>query len=213
MSRQDRLKISLVINILIFIFEIIGGYLYFVRSGWSFIQFYTEDSNTLTMFACLILAVYEYQLLHQKRDQIPGWVIWLKYLSTIGLTLTFLVVIFVLIPIQGIGEKAIHFMLLDGSMLYHHLICPILTFISFLWLDPLGKLTRKDTALSLVPTIIYAGIMLVLNILRIEDGPYPFLRVYEQPFFMSCIWFAAILGGAYLIAFVLRIMLNWQTKD
>jgi hypothetical protein len=35
------------------------------------------------------------------------------------------------------------------------------------------------------------------------DGPYPFLHVYEQPVYMSIIWFAAILGGAYFMAWLL----------
>lgn len=32
------------------------------------------------------------------------------------------------------------------------------------------------------------------------SGPYPFLRVYDQPIWTSACWFVAIAGGAYLVA-------------
>jgi len=73
MSRQNRLKISFVLNILIFILEVIGGYLAWIRSGWTFIEFYTEDSNTIAMFASLFLAVYEYGMIKHGTDTLPGW--------------------------------------------------------------------------------------------------------------------------------------------
>ena len=73
MSRQNRLKISFVLNILIFILEVIGGYLAWIRSGWTFIEFYTEDSNTIAMFASLFLAVYEYGMEAQRCDYSYDW--------------------------------------------------------------------------------------------------------------------------------------------
>ena len=32
------------------------------------------------------------------------------------------------------------------------------------------------------------------------SGPYPFLRVYDQPIWTPACWFVAIAGGAYLVA-------------
>ena len=34
-------------------------------------------------------------------------------------------------------------------------------------------------------------------------GPYPFLFVYEQPWYMSIIWSVVMLGGSYLLAYLL----------
>ncbi len=211
MSRQNRLKISFVLNILIFILEVIGGYLAWIRSGWTFIEFYTEDSNTIAMFTSLFLAVYEYGMIKHGTETLPGWLKGLKYFAAVSLTLTFLVVVCLLIPMQG-GFSAASFLLLDGSMLYRHLLCPALTFISFLWFDPLGILTKKDVLLSLLPTLIYALILMALNLMRVVEGPYPFLRVYEQPVYMSIIWVIVILGSAYGIAFLLASLLNRLTN-
>ena len=211
MEKQKKLKVSFFLNTAIFILECIGGYLYFIRSGWNFVQFYTEDSNTLALITCLIIAVYEYQMLKGKGTGLPGWVKEMKYISTVCLTLTFLVVIFILIPMQG-GISSAYFFLLNGSMLYHHLICPILAFVSFLWFDPLDQLTKKDTLIVLIPTLIYALVLILLNLLQAVDGPYPFLKVYQQPFYMSCIWVIVILGAAYGIAVMLAKLLNHQTN-
>jgi len=52
----------------------------------------------------------------------------------------------------------------------------------------------------LIPTIIYAIISIILNILKVMDGPYLFLHVYNQPIYASVLWIIGILGGAYLIA-------------
>lgn len=207
MTKQKKLQTAVILNIVLFILEVIGGYLYFQRGGWNFIEFYTEDSNTLTMAACLLTAIYEYQMLKGKREALPGWLQELKYISAVGLTLTFLVVIFILIPMQKDGNGAYMF-LLQGSMLYHHLLCPILLFITYLWFDPLDAITKKQTALTVIPTLIYAAVLIMLNIFKVLEGPYPFLRVYDQPVYMSIVWVIVILGAAYGIAFLLGLLLN-----
>ncbi|MCH3961554.1 MAG: hypothetical protein LKF53_08240 [Solobacterium sp.] len=208
--KAGRLKISLLCNLLTVLLEAIGAGLYVCRSGWNFAEFYTEDSNVFAMLACLCLALCEMEMLRGKRTSIPGWIQFAKYISAVCLTLTFLVVIFVLIPMQG-GISTAHFMLVDGSMLYHHLFCPILVFVSFVWLDPLDPLAKKDTMLVLVPTLIYAGILIVLNLLQLADGPYPFLRITKQPWYASVLWMCLLLAGTYGIAWMLRALEVRQT--
>ncbi len=211
MEKQKKVKIAFWMNLAIFVLECIGGYLYFIRSGWNFVQFYTEDSNTLALITCLFLAVYEYQMWKGQRSVLPGWIQELKYIATVCLTLTFLVVIFILIPLQG-GIGSAYFFLINGSMLYHHLICPILAFVSFLWFDPMEKRSRREIGVALLPTLVYALVLVILNLAKLVDGPYPFLKVYQQPVYMSCIWVAVILGAAYAIAAILSKMSNQHTK-
>lgn len=211
MEKQKKVKIAFWMNLAIFVLECIGGYLYFIRSGWDFVQFYTEDSNTLALITCLFLAVYEYQMWKGQRSVLPGWIQELKYIATVCLTLTFLVVVFILIPLQG-GIGSAYFFLINGSMLYHHLICPILAFVSFLWFDPMEKRSRREIGMALLPTLVYALVLVILNLAKLVDGPYPFLKVYQQPVYMSCIWVAVILGAAYAIAAILSKMSNQHTK-
>ena len=46
--------------------------------------------------------------------------------------------------------------------------------------------------------------MIVLNVLKIVEGPYPFLLVYKQPIFHSIIWTILILAMTYAIALILK---------
>ena len=55
----------------------------------------------------------------------------------------------------------------------------------------------KDNFRAIYFTLIYAAIFITLNILKVYEGPYPFLMVYKQPVYMSIIWFILIVGGAF----------------
>ncbi|MBO7709255.1 MAG: hypothetical protein J6S83_02220, partial [Lachnospiraceae bacterium] len=43
-----------------------------------------------------------------------------------------------------------------------------------------------------------------LNYFRVVEGPYPFLKVHNQPWYMSILWFFAISLVAFGIAVLLR---------
>lgn len=191
---------SLVLNILIVVLEIIGLRLSTRTHGKSLFQFYTEDSNIFALIACGVYAVYVAINLKNKTSVLPRWVQALKYTAVCCLMVTFIVVLFVLAPMEGAsGYKT---MLLYGSMLYHHLLCPVLALLSFLLLETDPPLTRKHTYIALIPTLVYAAVVLTLNITKTMVGPYPFLHVYEQSAVMSAVWCAVILGGAYLLAWL-----------
>lgn len=48
-------------------------------------------------------------------------------------------------------------------------------------------------------TVVYGIIVVALNIFKIMNGPYPFLRVYEQSLLMSIMWVILMNGSAYLL--------------
>jgi hypothetical protein len=195
--------LSLLISILIVIFEIIAFIDSYSRNGFGLFLFYTECSN---FFAMIVCAIYSLYILFNYNKEIPKWLYLLKYMATLGLIITFIIVILILCPMYG--ANGYKMMLLYGSMLYQHLICPILLFFSFVFVDKINKITIKESFFSLIPTIIYALITIVLNILRIIEGPYPFLYVYNQTVLMSILWFIIIIGGSFLIANIIRVIVN-----
>jgi hypothetical protein len=201
LSSRKRLITSLALNIFIVITEIIGLTISLKAHGISSFKFYTEDSNIFALIACAIYAIYTAICLKSGKTVLPQWVRILKHAATLCLAITFVVVIFILSPMAGPGGYKT--MLLYGSMLYHHLICPIAAIIAFIFFDFGPPLTKKQINIALIPTFIYSAIVLSLNIAKVMVGPYPFLRVYEQPVYMSIIWFGVILGGAYLLAWLL----------
>ena len=59
--------------------------------------------------------------------------------------------------------------------------------------DTLGK----DIVCASVSTMVTVT---VNAILKIVDGPYPFLQVYKNGVYMSLIWFLLIVGGSFLLS-------------
>ena len=64
----------------------------------------------------------------------------------------------------------------------------------------IARLSFKETLLATSFTGIYAFLFIILNILKIVDGPYPFLQVYKNGVYMSLIWFLLIVGGSFLLS-------------
>jgi hypothetical protein len=91
-------------------------------------------------------------------------------------------------------------------MLYFHLLCPILAILSSLLVDPRGASGLADVRLAIIPTTLYAALLIFLNLIRVVSGPYPFLKVYDQSVWASVGWVVAIVGGAYLIALAIARM-------
>ena len=189
-------SISLILNILIIVFELIGFILTLNNNGRIGIEYYTEDSNIIALITSILFVTY---LLFNKK--IPYYLRFLKYVSTISLTVTFLVVIFILAPMYNFNYG---FLLFSNELLFHHLLCPILCIISFLFFDNLKSYTILDNIYSTLVTLLYGVIIITLNIIKIVDGPYPFLKIYNQPVYITFIWALLILGITYIIAHILR---------
>jgi hypothetical protein len=180
-------KYALGINLVIILFEIIGIIMRAIMSTRTWFDYYTVDSN---LFALATSAIFVYFTL--KGKELPHWAQVAKLSSTTALMVTFLVVITVLGPIYPGGYPAILF---EGQMLFTHTLCPPLAFFSFIFLER-TKLSGKDVAPAMIFTLVYAAIMIILNIAKVVVGPYPFLMVYNQPIWASVAWCIGILGGA-----------------
>lgn len=191
-------KISLYLNIILIILEMIGFWFTIKKNGRLGIEYYTEDSNILATITSILFVGY---LLFKKK--IPYFLKLLKYFSVIGLTITFIVVLFILAPMYNFNYG---FMLFHDELLFHHLLCPLLAIILFLFIDDLEVYSLKDNLLSLSITILYGTILVILNIVKVVDGPYPFLQINNQSIIMSILWGLIIITLAYIIAFLLRKM-------
>lgn len=207
-AARRRLLTAFLLNLAVVVMELWATYLSAVRNGSGLFQYYTEDSNLFALAACALCAFYQGRAL-KTGAALPAWVCILKYIAACCLTVTFVVVVCILAPsLEDAGQSGYRLMLLTDSMLYMHLLCPIAAFVSFVFLET-QPLDRKHAfRYALIPTLLYAVVSIILNIARVLDGPYIFLRVYEQPVWLSCVWVAVILGGAGLIAWLL-----WRWND
>lgn len=91
-----------------------------------------------------------------------------------------------------------------GPNLYMHVLCPIIALISFIFFEKNDvENTLKNNLRAIYFTIIYAIILISLNIIGLVSCPYHFLKVTEQSVFMSIFWLILILGFAFILSRVI----------
>lgn len=197
---RTKTYIALLLNILLIGLEIYAASMTWHVPKRELIVFYTEDSNLLALAASILMTA---SILVRLRSgtEVPYWVRLLRFMATCCLAVTFFTVVFILTPMVGVENW--RYMLLEGNSLYLHFLCPLIAMFLLVFLETEPVLNWKCIIWSLIPTFVYGVILAVLNILRIVDGPYPFLRVYEQSVLMSVFWIIIMQSGAFMIAFLL----------
>lgn len=186
-------NINLTVNILIVILEMIGFILVFRELGIASLEYYTEDSNLLLLASSIIFIIFL-----SKNGELPRWFKSFRFVAVVSTTLTLIIVLTVLSWTTDLG---LHHLLFNGSMLYHHTLCPVLAILSFAFVE---KYDNLNAVKGLYFTLIYAAVMIALNVLKIVEGPYPFLLIYKQPVLHSVLWTVIILAITYAIALILK---------
>lgn len=159
------------------------------EQGLGIVAYYTQLSNAVAAFSASLLVL---SLL--ATGATPNWVRTLRYLSACMLTMTFLVTLFVLVPLGS----SLRGMFFEGSGLYHHLLCPVITVVAYAVLEPKTTVRRPWVAMVAV-TLTYGLLMLLLNVWNLYRGPYPFLEVHDQSLVETLIWFVVLVASAQLI--------------
>lgn len=218
MSKKAKIRKTLILitNLMLAIMEFIGiGLMIELFKSYNlhpfgWLQYYTQLSNIFSMIAALMVAVFSARDLIKNTDTSPLWVRVVKFSSACCLTETFLVTMFVLSPMGMMGGFIP--LMFEGPNLFHHTLCPILSLLSFCFLEKGGKITFKHCVYSMIPTLVYGVVAVVLNLIKVWHGPYPFLYVYEQPIYMSLIWAVVVLGGAFGITLLVKALGNINLK-
>ena len=210
MKTKTRKIVALILNLLVLIFEVSGLTVALtgkVGEGHSldFFRFFTNDSNVLLLIGTILLLVYQ---VHGLKDgkEIPKYVNVFYFVSLVGTTLTFLTVLFILIPMMGVG------LISSYSMVCLHLICPILSVIDFLFFDDDFKLKLFDSFFGMIPMTIYGVIILILVGIKSIEPPYPFLDIYNQKVYISVLFIILMFAMTYLICFLLYFFGKKTTK-
>ncbi len=191
--------VSPVLNLISAATGLAGIVTHFIMYGWPMMKYYTLLSNIFAIVACFATAWFGFCVLFGKTQSHPRWARALKYLATCTVTMTFLVVVFVLGPMIGLPEGW-STLLFSKYMIQHHLICPVLCIVTLLFFDPKPEPKPPLHAMALIFTALYGAAAIILNAAGILDGPYPFLRVNAQPLWMSVLWFIILFGIAWLIS-------------
>jgi len=180
-----------IVNLVIIVLELIS--LAMMRKAISIkksLIFYTQLSNLMTLFASILVVVFG------SKD----WVMVLRYLSVCMLVMTFLVTACILVPMSRKPKE----LLFSGTGLYHHLLIPIISTLSYLFIEkkaPFFWIWLPPTI-----TLIYGMTMLYLNYKGRVDGPYPFFKIKEQGALKTVLWTVDLFIVVNVIAiFVYRV--------
>lgn len=134
-------------------------------------RFFTVDSNILAALCGLVLIPFNIKGIAAGEDRIPKWALTLKYIGTVAVSLTLIVVVVFLGPTQGYA------LMFDGNCLYLHLINPLLAMVSFCCFETAVPLTKKQMLLGLIPTFVYGTVYLfVVWLFPIWPDFYGFTR-------------------------------------
>lgn len=155
------------------------------KRKWLIFAFYTQLSNMLATISAVLLVIVGQ----------PAWVTSLRYLSVCMLVMTAMVTIFVLVPMGGDP----HWLLWSGNGLYHHVLCPALATISYVFTEVHAP--RSLLFLPVAVTLAYGLMLLWLNYRGVVDGPYPFFKVHEQSWLATVLWVLVLLVVIAAISF------------
>ena len=193
---MSKKKLALIINIIILLTELFAFGRSIVVDHGIDLEYYTNDSNIIALISSLLFIIFYNKDKEFVKD--------IRFIATSCLTVTFLVVIFILCPMYDFNYKLLMFT--DNFFIFHTLV-PILSIFSYIALED----RSKKNYLCLLFTIIYAITIIPLNILKIVDGSYPFLKINDQGVIPTLLWGLLIIGGNYLLGILLN-TLNKKIK-
>ena len=207
---------ALILNGLLIVAGVLGMVNVVKLYGLSTFIYYTVDSNILCLISSFLFFIF--MLIKKNITEIPFFVMVLRFMATVCLAVTFLVVVAYLAPVriwipEGTYLENLKILLFKDDMLYQHTICPIISFISFAFFEGDRRLNKKKTIwFGVIATLVYGLIMVILNLLKIVDGPYPFFRVYENPLVYSIIMVFIIIISYLIGRFILLLNQKYSIR-
>ena len=121
--------------------------------------FFTTDSNILAALGGLLTAVFNIAVLRGKLREMPRVITVIKLMGTVSLQLTFFTVVILLLPVYGFE------LLFSGTGSHMHAIAPLLSLITFVFLDDNKKMPLRYALFGVIPMLIYAAVYLTQVVL------------------------------------------------
>lgn len=221
---MKKIKVSIILNIIIFALTVIGSVIMF--SGYKFMtgpvmyeahqmkmfRFFTVDSNIFMGLVALLFAIKQYRVFTKKDKEITKKMYILKLMATTGVSLTFFVVFLYL---SWIIDNGFYVMIMNSN-LFFHLIIPVLSMITFMFYDGNSGINSKEALFGITPMLIYGTYYITNILIHMEDGNVS--PVYDWYWFVQLgVWFLPIVliiisSLTYLISLVLSKINNRQYK-
>ena len=214
MKKTD--KQILIINLVIFILALIGTVLTYLNinfvqltvldKGKSHLKYFTIQSNVF----CGIVAFLYFIFMLKNKDcnKLPRWLVILKFIATIDLIITFLVVALFLGFIVPDGYFSVFY---NSSFLFH-LVIPVLNFISFLCLEPFNLKNKKYVFYGIIHILLYSVFYIIIVLTHVKNGKiditYDWYAFAQKGIIVAIFVALILLAVALLISYLL-----WKIKN
>ena len=180
--RMKNLIIRMLIRGSLIIVGVLGILFTFLSSsfmgGASVFLFFTVQSNITIILITLVFLINDFLLLFNKKPYVSQFLLILKYIFTIAITITFLVFFTMLAPLLGVDY------LLSFNNFSLHAIVPILAIVDFFIFNTDIELSIPKSLLGTAMPIyyvifVYIGVPLGFEYMEGLKFPYFFLN-YEK---------------------------------
>lgn len=190
---------AIILNLFILVSELIIVITNIPSRGFSALSYYTVLSNLLGMVAGFIFVWSAFTGFEKFKKTRPL----IRYYATCMLAFTLVVVFCLLVPMAVYAGMNPSFLLIEDTAPIQHIINPVLSFISFIFLEDNSDLKKGQHLKMLYLTLLYAMILIILNIVNVVSGPYPFFQVHDYPVVYIILCLAALSGVTLLINYLI----------
>ena len=211
--KKYKIIISLIINLIISMITtgIVVSYFLgntgpLLKYGYESFRFFTTDSNVIAAAASISVIISDIMILRGKINTYPKYVRIFKYIGTVSVMLTFCTVMLFLIHIYGPSA------LLSGTSFHMHFAAPLLSLISFCFIENDQKISFVGTLTGIVPMFIYAVIYIV-NVVFIGEENGGWMDFYS--FNSNGTWYITaviMLCATYLISIIILLVHNLTSE-
>ena len=169
--KKDRARLILNILLAVAVFAVWILSFFFWRdaslggSGWSDLKYFTVESNLLVGIVAIVFVVLR---LTNGAEKMPKWIVFLKFISSAAVFVTFMVVILFLGPLYGYGR------MYYGANLFFHLLIPLFVIAEEIFLEE-GKISFRQSFLAVIHPVLY-GIGYLTNCLVNGIGSWETVR-------------------------------------
>ncbi len=215
-ENKNKVKLALIFNVIIVLMTVFASVAMFCgfkfMSGYDLVldsnklgmfRFFTVQSNLFMGIVSLIFAIKEYKYLKDDKEiSISSYV--LKMVATVSVALTFIVVFTYLGPVVKGGLAA----LLMNSNLFFHLFIPVLSIITFIFLENDRKINFKYTIYCVLPIFLYEIYYLTNVLIHMENNSVS--PLYDWYYFVqNGVSSAIIIAPLMLVATYIIAVIVW----
>ena len=176
---MKKLKLSIIIKIIAILSSIYG--MIFAFRGMMSFTYFTILSN---IFSIVMLGIFLYKDIKElkgKKITFNNNLYFIKFLSALSITITFLVFLFIIAPTYPDGFIGAYFNKYFYTSFFLHIVVPILSIIDFLYFNNEYKIEKKHALYAMIPPLIYTIYIYILELMGVvwEGGmhaPYNFIN-------------------------------------